>query len=169
MKIGIVSDTHDNEPNTLLALKHLTDLGCDILFHCGDLAHSDTLKLIAQNFSNPIYIVGGNADLNEEEILHVVKKYSHITYNSKYIEIEFDQINFVIVHKDLDAKMLATQLHPDYLFYGHTHKPWKEKIGNTTLVNPGNICDTRFPATCALFDTTNQALELFQLEKIRRN
>ena len=48
----------------------------------------------------------------------------------------------------------------DLVFYGHTHKPWEEKIGKTRLVNPGNIAGLFFRPSFAIYDTKTGKLEL---------
>ena len=54
----------------------------------------------------------------------------------------------------------------DLVFYGHTHKPWEEKVGNCRLVNPGEVAGQRFKPTFALYDTQTDKLELKILEKL---
>ena len=52
----------------------------------------------------------------------------------------------------------------DYVFYGHNHTPWEEKIGNTVVANPGTLAGMFQKATFAVLDTKNKKLELKILE-----
>lgn len=167
MKIAIISDTHDNILNTKTALDYINGQKCDVLFHCGDLAHSETGELFCSEFKNPIYLVGGNADLDFDEIKKLTKKYQHLTYEEKKLICTIDSITFLLTHKDIDALLYARQEKVEYIFYGHTHKPWAQEINEVQIINPGNICDTRYPATFAIFNTTSKKIELIQIAKIK--
>jgi predicted phosphodiesterase len=52
------------------------------------------------------------------------------------------------------------------VFYGHDHKPWEEMIGETRIVNPGNLANIFYAPTFAIFDTETGKLELKILSKI---
>jgi putative phosphoesterase len=54
----------------------------------------------------------------------------------------------------------------DVVCYGHTHRPWVEKIGDCLLVNPGELAGQRYKPTFAIYDTESNALELKILEKL---
>ena len=54
----------------------------------------------------------------------------------------------------------------DLVFYGHTHKPWAEKIGNCLLANPGELAGQRFKPTFAIYDIQKDKLQLKILELV---
>jgi predicted phosphodiesterase len=54
----------------------------------------------------------------------------------------------------------------DYIFYGHTHKPWSEKRNSTFIFNPGTLGGVFQKATFAVWDTSSNKVELKLLEKI---
>ncbi|MFH1192432.1 MAG: metallophosphoesterase family protein [bacterium] len=54
----------------------------------------------------------------------------------------------------------------DYVFYGHTHKPWEEMVGECKLLNPGTLAGMFYRATFAVWDTVNNKFSLKILEKL---
>lgn len=71
------------------------------------------------------------------------------------------------VHFPDKAKTLAETGKYDFVFYGHTHKPWTEKIGNCTLLNPGNVTGDFYPPTFAIWDTKNNNFELKRIHELQ--
>lgn len=69
------------------------------------------------------------------------------------------------IYPTADEEMLVKNFEKKYdlVVMGHTHYPLLRKIGNTTLVNPGSVGQSRDkkPGACwALFDTEDQSIEL---------
>ena len=49
---------------------------------------------------------------------------------------------------------------PDFIFYGHAHKPWLKKEGKTFVANPGTLGGVYYQATFAILNTETKNLEL---------
>lgn len=161
MKIAIISDTHDNLANIEKTLSILKKESIQILLHCGDISALDTLKTIMQGFLGKVHIVLGNADEDTLELTNLKNKYPgrlKIWGNSGEIKTGGKKIAFN--HFPEIAKDLASIKDYDLIFYGHTHKPWEERIGKTRLVNPGNLAGIFYGPTFAIYDTKNEKLEL---------
>lgn len=201
MKIAILSDSHDNIPNIKKTLKWINKEGIKTIIHCGDLCAPSTLfSVIIPNFTGDIYLVNGNVG-DPESLEDGVKKYPNVYYfndhysthdrelNKKketvlgYGEIELDGKKIAFTHSPSNAKELAQTGQYDYVFYGHTHKPWEEKLKVSAqgrpapgwkneklkiveLVNPGTLAGMFYKATFAVLDTKTGKLELKILEKI---
>ena len=166
MKIAIVSDSHDNLPNFKKAIDWIEKQGIKTLIHCGDVCAPSALKLL-KDFSGKTFVVFGNVDgehyrltkLSYEELKNV-----KILGESGELELEGKKIAFC--HFPHFAKGLCSTGDYDLVFYGHTHKPWEEKIGNCRLINPGNISGWPYKASFAIYDTKTDKLELKILEKL---
>ena len=61
MKIGIISDTHDNLPQIRKAVKVFNREKVDLVFHAGDFVSPFT-ALEFKNLNSPLYGVFGNND-----------------------------------------------------------------------------------------------------------
>ena len=152
MKIAIISDTHDNLANFNKIIGWLNSEKIGLLLHCGDIACRETLNEAEKNFKGEIKAVSGNCDLGLIE-LRISEK----------IDFEGKKIGFT--HYPETAKRMAVAGKYDLVFYGHTHKPWEEKIGKCRLVNPGNADGSFFKATFAVYDAAEDKIELKILEK----
>src|SRR5690242_7597197 len=63
MKIGILSDTHDNIAAIEAALREFTARGVELVLHCGDIQSPTTVASFA---SIPTHFVLGNCDFEAE-------------------------------------------------------------------------------------------------------
>ncbi len=184
MRIAIISDTHDNIPNLEKTLAWLNRQGISLIIHCGDLcAPSILTEVILPKFSGKIHLVYGN--VGDRELLEEkCQKLKNVKFCGDFGKIRIDNKNIAFVHKQKEAKKITQSSQYDLIFYGHSHKPWIEKLkiknalvrladGSRKklkivhLVNPGNLAGMFYKATFAVYDTETDKLELKILEKIR--
>jgi len=166
MRIAILSDSHDNIPNILKALDWINQAGISLIIHCGDLAAPAVLsKVIMPKFSGEFHFVHGN--VGDSELLEkVAKDFPNVTVHGEVGQIELDNRKIAFTHFPEKALELAKKGTFDLVFYGHTHKPWEEKIGDCRMVNPGTLAGMFYKATFAVYDTATDKLELKILERI---
>ena len=160
-KIAIISDSHDNLANIKKTFDFLKKEMVKTVLHCGDISTLLTLKEILNQFSGKIYIVFGNADKDNFEVTKMgVNSQSCLKVLGELGEIKINGKNIAFTHFPKLARELAESKKYDLVFYGHTHKPWEEKIGKTRLINPGNLAGIYYKATFATYDTKLNKLEL---------
>ncbi len=166
MKIAIISDSHDNIPNFEKFLAWIADEKINFVIHCGDLAAPAMLtEVIMPKFSGEFHFVHGN--VGDPELLEeVAKDFPNVKIHGEIGKIEVDNKKIAFTHFPEKALKLAKKDTFDLVFYGHTHKPWEEKIGKTRLVNPGTLAGMFYKATFAVYDTETDKLELKILERI---
>jgi len=166
MKIAIISDTHDNAPNLEKALKWMNENNIEKIIHCGDLrAPSLLIDVLAPNFKRKIHMVFGNVE-DRELTPKLAAELKNVKHYGDIGEIEIAEKKIAFTHFPWKAKELARSGKYDFVFYGHTHKPWSEKIGKTELLNPGTLAGLFQKATFAVWDTETGEFELKILEKI---
>ena len=86
MKIGIISDSHDNIENLKTFLQFAKKNDIQTLIHCGDVTKPETLKFLSDNFLGIIHFVDGNVDenfINENDF----EVFANIKYHHKKGEI----------------------------------------------------------------------------------
>ena len=161
MKIAVISDSHDNLANVQKTLDILKKKRIKTLLHCGDICASSTLAEILKRFLGKVHIVFGNADNEYFKITDPpFTNVERLKIWGEFGEIKVNKKRIAFVHQpELAERLTATQKY-DLIFYGHTHKPWLEKIGRTELVNPGNLSGLFYRATFATYDTKIDKLEL---------
>lgn len=176
MNIAIISDTHDNVPNLEKALKWMNKNNIEQIIHCGDLCAPSMIKeVIAPNFKGKVHLIFGNVE-DRELTPKVAAQFKNIKHYGDQGELKVDNTRVAFVHFPEEAKKLAASGKYDFVFYGHTHKPWldsvktssskEEGIGNCRVVNPGTLAGMFQKATFAVLDTKTRELELKILEKL---
>jgi len=160
MKIAIISDTHDNLATLDKFLAYINKNPVGAVIHCGDIADGATLKHLAKNFSGDILAVLGNMDYRDS-IENAAKKYpGKIKLFKNFGQAEIGGLSVGFCHFPETAKTRAEENNFDFVFYGHTHKPWRERIKDCHLANPGTLAGMFYQATFAMLDTGTQNLEL---------
>ncbi|MDO8663613.1 MAG: metallophosphoesterase family protein, partial [Candidatus Wildermuthbacteria bacterium] len=103
-------------------------------------------------FKGEIYLVRGNLDQKIEA--------------PDFKILEIDKIKIAFTHFPAEARKLAETKKLDFVFYGHTHKPWLEQIGRCILANPGNLAGMIYKASFAILDTKAKYLSLKILDSL---
>ena len=161
MKIAIISDTHDNLANLKKAISFIEKEKIKVLIHCGDIFKPETLKEGLKEFQGKIYIIFSKADADFSTIPE--NSFKNLPESKAWEElgqIKLGKKKIAFCHFPEIGRDLANSQKYDLVFYGHTHKPWEEKIGKTRLVNPGNIAGLFFRPSFAIYDTKTDKLEL---------
>lgn len=154
--LAIVSDIHDNLVNLKKFCDYVNKNKISKIICLGDVASNETIHFLATNFTKDIYLVRGNMDYFDE---NYVKTFPNIHYFGAMgqLEVNGKQSAFTHIPEDL-LKINHAQY--DYLFYGHTHKPWKENKKNIVMLNPGTLAGMFFKSTFAIWDETKDEFTL---------
>jgi hypothetical protein len=152
MKIAIVSDTHNNWNNFKKAIDWIMKEKIKLILHCGDICNQETIDQAEKLFNGEIKFVKGNGDFD----LDLPEK----------MELEFNGKHIAFSHFPDIAKKMAQSGNFDLVFYGHTHRPWDEKVSECHMINPGELAGQFFKPTFAVYDTVTEKLELKILENL---
>ncbi|MCX6719697.1 MAG: metallophosphoesterase [Candidatus Staskawiczbacteria bacterium] len=152
MKIAIVSDTHNNWANLKKAIEWIKKEKISLILHCGDISSQETIDDAVKLFGGDIKFVKGNADWQIEL--------------PESLELKFNNKKIAFVHFPNEAKKMAQSGKFDLVFYGHTHRPWDEKINKCHMINPGELAGQFYKPTFAVYDTVTGSLELKVLETL---
>lgn len=168
MKIAIIADTHDNLATLGKAIEWLNKNEIKQMIHCGDVCAPGVLEKLSQMFKGKIHLVFGNVDGDKYSMMKMKEeeKLPNVTIYGDFGEIEFAGKKIAFVHKLFPGQIETGTSKYDLVFYGHSHQPWEEKIGNCRLVNPGTLAGLFYKATFAVYDTKEDKLELKILEKL---
>lgn len=163
MKIGILSDTHNDSAATRRVLQEFRRRGVRTLFHCGDLIFANMVKLFA---GFEVYFVHGNMDRPYRQAIEmVIKTQSGAHWLGKGDEVEIEGKRLAITHgARVDVLEMLLWAEPDYLFHGHTHRCRDERVGPTRVINPGAVSGKRHEARSAcVLDLETDRLEVVRL------
>ena len=136
MRIGILSDTHDQLARTARAVGLLVDARAELLIHCGDLTGSDVVRACARL---PSYFVFGNNDYDETRLRRTMTAVEGVCLE-RGGEIELGGRRIAVTHGDSVREMRRLAAgSPDYFLYGHSHVAEDHHDGPTRWINPGAL------------------------------
>lgn len=176
MLIAIISDIHNNEVNLKKVLDYCQREKIQTVICCGDLASLETLDFLNDNFAGVIYYAFGNMDNDQLRDFEFKEKYKNTFLFKDFGEATFEvspretrgeTSNVAFVHFPDIAKQLAKTGKYDFVFYGHTHKPWEEMIGKCKMLNPGNVAGEIYPPTFAVWNTEDDKFELIRVHELK--
>lgn len=165
MKLGILSDTHNNAANLTSALVAMRKRGVTELIHCGDLTNPATAALL-DGFL--VHLVFGNGDLIQMiEISAELGSLSPPGQAAHIYTARLDGARIAAVHghKGGQVDELARSGQYDYVFHGHSHRRRDERIGLARVINPGALGGLRAgPRSCLVIDLAAAELEWIELD-----
>jgi len=134
MKIGIISDTHENMPLIAKAVEIFNNEKTELVLHAGDIISPITFKEF-KNLKCKMIAVYGN---NDSEKKFLSERFSQVgEIHTRYYETEIEGKKILLIHEpDLLEPIIASQKY-DVIVYGHTHKLDIRTEGKTLVLNPG--------------------------------
>ncbi len=139
MKIGVISDTHDNILAVREAVKIFNEHEVARILHAGDIISPFVIKEFKASLS-PITFVYGN---NDGEILYLKETVTENGFElaGRFYQGVLGDRKVAMIHGDVPiVKSLIKCKMYDLIISGHTHKRVEERDGNTLHVNPGEAC-----------------------------
>lgn len=165
MKLGVISDTHDNVAAIEESVALFEDLGVDTLVHCGDYI----APLMVPYFEGfELHGVLGNNDGDIDAIEQQFMELDDGHLHGRYAELTFDGTEFFVLHGDQgmdDVNERAAAGDHDYLLYGHFHAAEEREVEGTTVVNPGaHLPITEESRSVVTIDTDTGAVVFHDIE-----
>jgi putative phosphoesterase len=181
MKIGIISDTHDDIDNVQRAIEIFNAQGTDYVIHAGDYIFPGIVREFEKLNAKLIGVLGNN----DGEKVHLLKNFLDIGAELKgeLGEIQLDGLRVGIYHgtsKEVKERLINTQKY-DVLICGHTHKielpldttkensTGKERTA-TLVLNPGtshkkveSVCGAFKEGGIIVFDTQTRDYKFIDL------
>lgn len=158
MRIALLSDIHDHITHLLLALEAARAGGCTHLLFMGDMAELSTFRTLLEEWGHPIDLVFGNNEYQLREFRKMAATRDNTTMHGEIADITLQNRRIFFCHLPWAALKAAESGAYDAVFYGHTHAADLRSVGNTLLVNPGEIYGRQSRPSIAVYDTdTNSA------------
>jgi putative phosphoesterase len=137
-RIGVLSDTHNNEDNTRAALDLLRQRQVTQLIHCGDVTGARLLELF-EGFET--WLVRGNNDRDGLDFRSAARRIGGLHYMGYDAALDIDGHAVAACHGDdaglIDSFVAARSY--EWVFYGHSHVRGLDLEGSTRLLNPGSL------------------------------
>ncbi|MDX1648736.1 MAG: YfcE family phosphodiesterase [Myxococcota bacterium] len=134
MRIGVVSDTHNNLRNVGRIVELLNAAGVARVVHTGDITQAKTLEVLA-GLDAPLVGVYGNND-QERHALASAAAELDIRLVDPPLRLHWAARRIVVVHdpEDLEGGLLEAH---EVALHGHTHRLAHEEREGTLVFNPG--------------------------------
>ena len=139
VKIGIMSDSHDNIDAIRRAVKVFNEEKVEAVFHAGDFIAPFVVPLALKDLKCDLYGVFGNND-GERIGLKAKLEAAGKKMEGDFLIITMGNRKIVMFHTLDEALVEALASQFDVIIRGHTHKAEIREIGNCMLVNPGETC-----------------------------
>lgn len=164
MKVAVISDVHGNMAYLDKAKEVIDEEAIESVICCGDIQTDEVFREL-DSWKNKVYLVLGNADKELSHKLEVGILYpENMEVFSDFGVINLAKKKIAFCHYDFLARKLAGEKKYDLIFYGHTHTPWEEQIGQTKMLNPGEIAAQFGKATFAVYDLAAMRARLVLLQ-----
>jgi uncharacterized protein len=134
MRIGIVSDTHNNLRNVERIVRIFNEAGVERIIHTGDITQAKTLEVF-RHLDAPMYGVFGNND-QERESLAAAMTHHGFVFREPPFELTWLDRRIVVVHDPLELDGVLGRDH-DLALHGHTHLYRYERRERQVIFNPG--------------------------------
>jgi uncharacterized protein len=146
MRIGVLSDTHDDVQATRCALNIFDSMDVTLIIHCGDIGES-VLPLFKGRHA---HFVSGNTDdvaclrriiIGPEQIFH-----------EDFGELELEGLRVAFLHGHDLARLTHAVASGkwDLVCHGHSHAYVLEHQGRTLTLNPGALVRTSHPSVAVV-------------------
>jgi uncharacterized protein len=139
MRIAILSDSHDHIPHLRAAVIYCNAYNVSLLIHCGDLISPFMLEELAR-FGGAVHLIYGN-NAGDQHLISPAcgTKFPTITHHGTLGAVEAGGRRLAFTHYPELAQGLASQNLFDVVCCGHNHHYRVQKIGQTLLINPGEL------------------------------
>ena len=134
MKVGVVSDTHNNLANVREIVRLFNAAGVDRVVHTGDITQAKTLDALA-GLNAPLYGVYGNNDVERQALGASARKHGFV-FQDPPLDLIWDGRRIVVVHDPRDLPETAAG-GAALALHGHTHMRRCERRGDGLVFNPG--------------------------------
>ena len=136
MKIGVVSDTHNNLKNIETIINLFNEIKVPIVIHTGDISNANTLEQFSKLNSKLIGVYGNN-DRNELGLEEVAQK-NKFQFQDPPRKLSLLDKEIVIFHEpDKIDQFLSENKLIDVVLYGHTHRYENNTRNGVLFFNPG--------------------------------
>ena len=133
MKIGIISDSHENMDSLSKAVRIFNGAGVGTVLHAGDIISPITHSVLGK-LQCPMIAVFGN---NDGDKSYLREKYSGKARFYDFYAGVIGGRRFFMTHTPDFIEEIAASGGFDAVVYGHTHRIDIRKAGETLIINPG--------------------------------
>jgi putative phosphoesterase len=163
MRIGILSDSHDNLPALERIVERFNAEKVELVLHAGDFVSPFTSIPLAKLCARLVGVFGNN----DGDRLYLTRRFEGIgTLHSGLHTFEAGGARIALMHEPQAVDALAASGAYDLVVYGHTHK-LDVRSGRPGIVNPGEAGGwLTGRSTAVVFNTDTGVGEIVNLPRL---
>jgi putative phosphoesterase len=165
MKIGLISDTHDNLPMVEKAVARLNTEKVELVLHAGDYNSPFVIPKF-KVLNCKLVGVFGNNDGDHEFLKKRFSETPNCEIHNNFAAVNVGEFKIALLHGD-DHELLDALINSggfDAVVSGHTHNAASSVKGKTLVLCPGEVCAyLSGKATLMLLDTATRQVSLIEL------
>jgi putative phosphoesterase len=196
MKIGLISDSHEDIRALEKAVSFFNSKDCQITVHCGDII-SPIMAGALCHLKSSFYSVFGNNDGEKTFLKEKISKFGVIS--EEPFKFQFQDKKFLLMHRPELINSVSDFQKMDFVFCGHTHETcftqiehfpntnkihfktdqimpdviekgvfeYKYKKNALLIVNPGESCSLLSAApVLCLIDTQKSSIKFYNISRL---
>ena len=137
MKIGVISDTHDNIPAVIESFKYFEKNKIKMVLHLGDIISPFVIRFIRKVYTGELKAIFGNNDGEKLFLMEMFKQHNaEVTVGPRIIQLAKRRI--FMSHEPISPETLAKDY--NLVLYGHLHETHSKRFTNSLILNPGEAC-----------------------------
>ena len=165
MRIGMISDTHDNLPTIEKAIKKLNEENVELALHAGDYVSPFVIPKF-RNLKAKLIGVFGNNDGDHDFLRKRFSENRNLEIRGSFAEIVIDNLKIALLHGS-ETELLESLIESssfNIVVHGHSHKAGVQRKGAMLVINPGEVCGyLSGKSTIALFDSSKCEARIVEL------
>ncbi|MCL4378412.1 MAG: metallophosphoesterase [Actinobacteria bacterium] len=165
MKLGIISDTHDDVENVKKVIEIFKEKKIDIIIHLGDYVSPPIVKLFKGFNLTGIF---GNNDGFQFGLINTFNEIDGRIIGGHFAKLIIDGLKIALYHGEFRevSEALAKSGDFDVIFTGHFHLMEEKKFEKTQLISPGSphkfLTNDENPSA-AIFDTESREVKFIKI------
>lgn len=161
MKIGFMSDSHDNMSAIRAAVGLFANSGVKQVIHCGDAVSPFVVPALKAGGFDKVTAVFGNNDGEWLMLSTMFRQVGEIIKPPIFIDVYDKRI--AVLHEPMPMDVMDS-MPVDIVAFGHTHEP-VIKPGKPLVINPGECCGyLSGRSSVIIVDTENMEAQLIELD-----
>lgn len=161
MRVGLIADTHDHVIRIREAAAILNRAGVDLAIHAGDYCSPFAVRELGA-VEAPLHGIWGN---NDGDLYEIGRAFAEIgaRLESQWWATEVGGRRLLVMHEPRGIADVAAAGDWDLVVHAHTHEAAERRIGDTLVVNPGEVCGWLGGiGSLAIYDTDDHAVSLVE-------
>jgi uncharacterized protein len=168
LRVGIISDTHDNLQAVEKAINRLNQEKVNLVLHAGDYVSPFVIPKF-KTLNCKLIGVFGNNDGDHAFIKQKFSETNNCEIHNQFAEVIAENFRIALLHGE-ETELLNALISSQYfdaVIYGHSHLVFSGKNSKTLIINPGELCGyLTGRSTMAILNTNKKETEIIDLYTI---